>query len=187
MFRASRFARHAGAALVEVSVVLMIASCTPTIPTRTPSPSLNQTLDCTDAIGTGSTLTEFAPEAIAVDVMAITGGAPGSQTDPIQLGDESSESGYRFAKVGIGIKTREEFTITVPRTWQKRMRIGWGNHGDVLATTLRVPGCSSIPAGAAWVVYPGGFRLKAAACVPLTIQTRTKTLTINVPIGKHCP
>lgn len=38
-----------------------------------------------------------------------------------------------------------------------------------------------------WVVYPGGFRLRAAACVPLTIETDAGTGSIQVPIGKRCP
>jgi len=134
----------------------------------------------------GATLGEVSRNAIAVDVVAITGGAPGSETDPIQLGDVGDD-GFRFAKVGIAIKTAEEFTLTVPDAWQNRMRIGWGNHGAVLATTLRVPGCTSTPPGASWVVYPGGFRLKTAACVPLIVKTDSETQTINVPIGKRCP
>jgi hypothetical protein len=154
---------------------------------RRHSQSLDQTLDCTDAIGTGATLVELAPDGISTDVMAITGGAPGSPTDPILWGDDSGDGGFRFAKVGIVIKTGEKFTITAPRKWQNRMRIGWGNHGEVLATTLCVPGCSSTTVGAVWLVYPGGFRLKAAACVPLTVQTQTETVTINVLIGKRCP
>ena len=185
MFWVDRRKRRLGVSLVVASVVLMITSCTSTAPVRTPSatpsPSLDQTFDCTDA-----TLAEVAPNPIAVDVMAITGGAPGSPTDPIQLGS-AGDDGLRFGKIGIAIKTGQKFTITVPRAWQNRMRIGWSNHGKVLATTLHVPGCSSTPPGAEWVVYPGGFWLKAAACVPLTIQTSTETRTIHVPIGKHCP
>lgn len=77
--------------------------------------------------------------------------------------------------------------MVVPRSWQDRMRIGWGNHGEVLATTLRVPDCSAPTAGVEGVVYPGGFRVKTAACVPLTIVTSTQTRTINIPIGKRCP
>jgi hypothetical protein len=191
MLRGDRMKRQTGAMLVAASAVLVVTSCTSEIPAKkplaTPSPSLDQTFDCTAAIGTASTLSEAAPNPIAVDVMAITGGAPGSPTDPIQLGANTGDDGFRFAKVGIAIKTGEQFTIAVPQTWQNRMRIGWGNHGEVLATTLHVPGCSSTPPGAAWVIYPGGFRLKAAACVPLTIQTTTETRTINVPIGMRCP
>lgn len=183
--------RKIGATLVAASAVLMVTSCTSTIPAKTPlatpSLSLEQNFDCTDAIRTASSFAEVAPNPIAGGVMAITGGAPGSATDPIQLGSDPGNGGFLFAKVGIAIKTGEKFTITVPQTWQDRMRIGWGNHGEVLATTLHVPGCSSTPPGAAWVVYPGGFRLKEAACVPLTIKTTTETRTINIPIGKRCP
>lgn len=177
--------------LTAAFVVLMITSCTSKVPGETAldttSPSLNQTFDCTDAIRTASTLAEVAPDPIAGGVMAITGGAPGSPTDPIQLGTAAGDDGFRFAKVGIAIRAGEKFTITVPQTWQNRMRVGWGNHGEVLATTLDVPGCSSTPPGADWLVYPGGFRLKTAACVPLTIQTTNEIRTINVPIGTSCP
>lgn len=183
--------RHVLAMLAVGPVTLLIASCTAanpaTTPSAEPSPALTTAFDCTDPIQASSTLAELASDPIAVDVMAILGGAPGSPTDPIQLNDSAGNDGFRFAKIGIAIKTGETFTITVPQPWQNRVRIGWGNHGEVAATTLRVSGCSSIVPGATWVVYPGGFRLKTAACVPLIVHTSTQRRTINVPIGKECP
>ena len=183
--------------------LIAVTSCTSTTPvTKTPSveasptngseitpvnAALAQTLECEGAIRTAATLADVAPNLIAGEVMAITGGAPGSVTDPIQWGGGASYQGFQFAKVGLAIKTGVKFNIIVPPTWRNRMRIGWGNNGYTLATTLQVPGCSYTPDGAKWLVYPGGFWLTAAACVPLTIETTTGTRSIHVPIGKSCP
>lgn len=183
--------------------LIAVTSCTSTAPvTKTPSveasptngseitpvnAALTQTLECVGAIRTGAILADLAPNRIAGEVMAITGGAPGSVTDPIQWGGGASYEGFQFAKVGLAIKSGVKFNIIVPPTWRNRMRIGWGNNGYKLATTLKVPGCSSTPDGAKWLVYPGGFWLTVAACVPLTIETTTGTRSIHVPIGKSCP
>ena len=183
--------------------LVAVTSCTSTTPvTRTPSveasplhgsdidpvnAALTQTFECAGAIRAGATLADVAPNRIAGDVMAISGGALGSVTDPIQWGGGVTYEGFQLAKVGLVIKTGVKFTIIVPPNWRNRMRIGWGNRGYTLATTLQVPGCSSTPAGAEWLVYPGGFWLTAAACVPLTIETDTGTGSIQVPIGKRCP
>ena len=183
--------------------LLAVTSCTSTPPvTRTPpveaSPihgsdidpvnaALTQTFECAGAIRAGATLADVAPNRIAGDVMAISDGAPGSVTDPIQWGGGANYEGFQLAKVGLVIKTGVKFTIIVPPNWRNRMRIGWSNTGYTLATTLQVPGCSSTPDGAEWLVYPGGFWLTAAACVPLTIETDTGSRTIHVPIGKRCP
>ena len=181
--------------------LIAVISCTSTTPvTRTPSAStthgsdiepmnvaLTQTLERAGAIRSGATLADLAPNGIAGEVMAITGGAPGSETDPIQWGGGAGYEGFQFAKVGLVIKTGVKFDIIVPPTWRNRMRIGWGNNGYSLATTLQVPGCSSTRPGAEWLVYPGGFWLTVAACVPLTIETDTGTRSIQVPIGKRCP
>ena len=59
-------------------------------PAATPSRSLDQTFDCTDAISTASTLAEVAPNPIAVDVMAITGGARGAR--PIRSNWEQAQA-----------------------------------------------------------------------------------------------
>jgi hypothetical protein len=183
-------------ALVAASVALLaVTGCTSAMPSSSPpAPSatpvdaaLTQVFNCADPIGTGATLADVAQNPIAADVMAITGGAPGSELDPIQLSYNTDSNGFSYAKVGIAIKTGAKFTIVVPPAWQDRVRIGWGNKGPVLATTLQVPGCTSAIPGTEWVVYPGGFRLKAAACVPLTIETDAGTRSIQVPIGKRCP
>lgn len=183
-------------ALVAASVALLaVTGCTSAMPSSSPpAPSatpvdaaLTQVFNCADPIGTGATLADVAQNPIATDVMAITGGAPGSELDPIQLSYNTDSNGFSYAKIGIAIKTGAKFTIVVPPAWQDRVRIGWGNKGPVLATTLQVPGCTSAIPGTEWVVYPGGFRLKTAACVPLTIETDAGTRSIQVPIGKRCP
>lgn len=187
-------------ALVAVSAALLaITGCTLSSPSPSPSSSspasettpadaaLTQVFDCADPIGTGATLADVAQDPIATEVMAITGGAPGSELDPIEWGAGASSDGFFYAKIGIAIKTGAKFSIVVPPAWQDKMRIGWSNKGPILATTLRVPGCTSAIPGTEWVVYPGGFWLKTAACVPLTIETDAGTRSIQVPVGERCP
>lgn len=94
--------------------------------------------------------------------------------------------GFHFQKVWIALKTGAKMEILVPPEMQDRMRIGWSNDGYRLARELKVPGCESNPAGGQWVAYPGGFWLKEAGCMPLTVTTGTATETIYVPIGKSC-
>jgi hypothetical protein len=190
---------HVLALVAATAALLAIAGCTSASPSPSPSSpplvseiapvdaALTQTFDCADPIGTGATLADVAQDPIATDVMAITGGAPGSELDPIQLSDNTDSNGFSYAKIGIAIKTGAKFSIVVPPAWQDRMRIGWSNKGPVLATTLQVPGCTSAIPGTEWVVYPGGFRVKTAACVPLTIETDTGIRNIQVPVGKRCP
>lgn len=187
-------------ALAAAGVALLaITGCTSVSPSPSPSSpppvseispadaALTQVFNCVDPIGTGATLADVAKNPIATDVMAITGGAPGSETDPVQLSGNADSNGFSFAKIGIAIKAGAKFSIVVPPAWQDRMRIGWSNKGPVLATILQVPGCTSAIPGTEWVVYPGGFRVKAAACVPLMIGTDAGTHSIQVPIGKSCP
>ncbi len=95
--------------------------------------------------------------------------------------------GLHFQKVWIALRTGAKMNITVPLAMQDKMRIGWSNDGYRLANELKVPGCESDPAGAQWVAYPGGFWLREAGCVPLTITTDTVTKTVHVPLGKSCP
>lgn len=200
MIRVGRRGIERVLALVAAGVALLaVTGCTSAMPSpasstlpSVPVPNsadaaLTQVFNCANPIGTGATLADVAQNPIATDVMAITGGAPGSELDPIQLSYNTDSNGFSYAKIGIAIKTGAKFTIVVPPDWQDRVRIGWGNKGPVLATTLQVPGCTSAIPDTEWVVYPGGFRLKAAACVPLTIETDAGTRSIQVPIGMHCP
>ena len=189
------WASHSGVAhsltlAAAVGGLVVITSCTPTAPvTRTPSveasptqgsditpvnAALAQTLECAGAIGTGATLADLAPNRIAGDVMAITGGAPGSVTDPIQWGGGASYEGFQFAKVGIAIKTGVKFNIIVPPTWRNQMRIGWGNKQRVYV---------GHHAAGAWMLLHG--RRCRVACLPWRLPYAT-WMPYASRVGANC-
>ncbi|RAN73522.1 hypothetical protein B5P43_30595 [Bacillus sp. SRB_336] len=143
--------------------------------------------ECQDPIGTGATSGALAgPHAIGVpDVMAIS--APAIGAGSIQWGAGATYQGFRFAKVGLVLKSGVPFTLSVPATMRGSMKIGWSNSGYTLADTLTGAGCTSNQPDAGWLVYPGGFWLKAPVCVPLTVTSGQSSETINIPVGKPCP
>ena len=146
--------------------------------------SLTQTFACADPIRWAAKVGDLNVQSNedATGVMALT--RPTSDT--VEWG-AARYRGFLFAKVGIAIKAQAKFSLVVPDAWKDRMRIGWGNQGYTLATIVQVPGCRSSTTDAAWLVYPGGFWLTQAACVPLTVRTDTESRTIRVPIGISCP
>lgn len=174
-----------------------IVSCTAP-PPEMPSPSIAsgqsvdvtplnaepaQTFSCLDPIGVRDSVGAATGGRPVLNVMALSG----KPDETIGWGGANFE-GFQFAKVGIAIRSGMKFDVLVPPGWRDRMRIGWGNGGYTLATTMHVPGCSAGPhPEAAWLIYPGGFWLKEPACVPLIIQTDTETATIDVPVGTDCP
>jgi hypothetical protein len=117
--------------------------------------------------------------------MAIS--TPDSGSGIVQVGDGSSYRGLQFAKVGLVLKAGIEFSLSVPPDMAGRMKIGWSNSGSTLADTLTIPGCTSAQARAAWLVYPGGFWLEEAGCVPLVVTSGGSSTTIHIPVGMPCP
>ncbi len=140
-----------------------------------------QIFNCSHPTWSGANLTDLTSGPTAPDLMAIV-----MDEEVLPWRDGAKYQDLHFQKVWIALKTETGMTINVPPAMQDSMRIGWSNDGYRLATELKVPGCESNPAGAQWVAYPGGFWLKEASCVPLTITTSTATQTIHVPIGKSC-
>lgn len=117
--------------------------------------------------------------------MALSTGSVGAQV--VQWGDGAAYQGLQFAKVGLILKARSVFTLSVPAQMRGAMKIGWSNRGYTLADELEIPGCNPHQANGDWLVYPGGFWLKEPGCIPLEVTTGQTNLTIYIPIGKPCP
>jgi hypothetical protein len=83
-------------------------------------------------------------------------------------------------EIGSG---KSAVTISIPRAWQKDLRITWG-YGLHLATAVTFEGCPGnyLP----WSAYSGGFELRHFACVHLLVSIGASTSTVRVPLGKPC-
>jgi hypothetical protein len=77
-------------------------------------------------------------------------------------------------------------TISVPRSWRKRVGITWGNGGHGVMHSIRIPACGSDSnQGNA---YAGGFYLsRSAACVPLVFRVEGRSKTVWFGVGRRCP
>ena len=75
-------------------------------------------------------------------------------------------------------------TVTVPRAWQRRAAIIWGNAGNPVSS-LRFARCAgTVRKGRA---YAGGFYLRAQrACVPLVFRVGDRAATVRFGVGRRC-
>jgi hypothetical protein len=100
-----------------------------------------------------------------------------------QLGDEEFPMRY-FVKWGILVKPgKGRIEMIVPQAWRKRVAIEWGGPSRA-ASALRISGCPA--QGRAWIMYPGGFHVTAAACVPLIIRAGGRSQTVRFGVGRRC-
>lgn len=75
-------------------------------------------------------------------------------------------------------------TVTVPKAWRNRLRIGWGNSAPEAIAVTFAPCPSSPPT---WNGYAGGFFLRGgAACVPLAFTVGNRHATLRFGVGRHC-
>ncbi|NYE95322.1 hypothetical protein FHU41_001543 [Psychromicrobium silvestre] len=155
---------------------------TGTVSSTTASAGSVQTLDCSNPIGHASSSVDLVDGTETLSVVAL-----GFKVGQIVSLDEAfGEQGFRFAKVGLAVHTGLTFELSVRADWQDRARIGWNNSGNTPTRTEKFPGCKPGAPGAEWVVFPGGFWVKAPACIPLVVTISTETITVPVPIGKAC-
>ncbi len=87
-----------------------------------------------------------------------------------------------FSKYGIAIRADSPAVlVTVPKAWQRRAAIGWGNNiGGV--SSLRLLSCPRQLG--AWNVYAGGFYLRSpSGCVPVVFEIGRQTATLSFAIG----
>jgi hypothetical protein len=141
-------------------------------------------LDCSNPIGTLASPTGSPRNMLDVvgldldSTSTVQAGPGGDLADPHPL----------FAKVGLLVHRGRESTVTVPGDWASKVSIAWGNHAAQWTTSLRIPACRQPwPGAGQWLVYPGGFSLDAAACVPLEVRAGTTTTTFSIPVGVRCP
>jgi hypothetical protein len=98
----------------------------------------------------------------------------------------SSDGFSHWSKAGIWIHASNAVvvTVSVPKGWQDKARIGWGAPATT-ATTVRFEPCRSL--GAAWDGYAGGFLLRdKSACVPLVFTVGNRRATLRFGVGRHC-
>jgi hypothetical protein len=89
-----------------------------------------------------------------------------------------------WRKAGIVIRAgRTPVTVSVPKAWRRRVRIGWGNPASP-ASVVRFAAC---PSPRTWNAYAGGFYLRArSACVPLAFAVGGRRATLRFGLGQHC-
>ena len=89
-----------------------------------------------------------------------------------------------WRKAGMVIRAgRKPVTVSVPKAWRGRVRIGWGNPA-VPASVVRFAAC---PSPRTWNAYAGGFFLRRhSACVPLVFAADGRRMTLRFGLGQHC-
>jgi hypothetical protein len=88
-----------------------------------------------------------------------------------------------WSKSGILVRAGSTpVDLIVPPGWKKRYAIDWGDSG--LTADAHVLGCAG---GTVWNAYAGGFRLRAPACVPLTVRVGGKSTRLRFSVGAPCP
>lgn len=91
-----------------------------------------------------------------------------------------------WSKAGIWIHASDTVvvTVSVPKAWRDKARIGWGAPATA-AAAVRFEPCRSL--GAAWDGYAGGFMLRdKSACVPLVFTVGNRRATLWFGVGRHC-
>lgn len=89
-----------------------------------------------------------------------------------------------WLKAGMVIgASRKPVTVSVPKAWAGRVRIGWGNPASP-TTVVRFAAC---PSQRNWNAYAGGFFLRTrSACVPLAFTVGRRHATLRFGLGQHC-
>jgi hypothetical protein len=137
-------------------------------------------LSCSDPIGILSSPTE--PQSATLEVVGL---------DTVSTLQVTSAGGTAphglFAKTALFVHAGREADVRVPAGWSGRVSIAWGNHPAEWTTTLHIPACQQSSSGSdQWLVFPGGFSLDKAACVPVEIVADGKAATVHVSVGARC-
>ena len=136
------------------------------------------TVGCDQIIGTARTGHDAGHRVVLGVVSAPPASLPGVVHVP-----ESAPFPY-WRKAGMVIRAgRKPVTVTVPKAWRRRVRIGWGNPASP-ATVVRFVACAS---PRTWNGYAGGFFLRTrSACVPLVFAVGGRRVTLRFGLGRHC-
>jgi hypothetical protein len=136
------------------------------------------TVGCDQIIGTVKTGHDAGYRVVLGVVSAPPAALPGVVHVP-----ESAPFPY-WRKAGMVIRaSRKPVTVSVPKAWRLRVRIGWGNPASP-ATVVRFAAC---PSPRTWNGYAGGFFLRThSACVPLAFAVGGRRATLRFGLGQHC-
>jgi hypothetical protein len=136
------------------------------------------TMGCDQIIGTAKTGHDAGYRVVLGVVSAPPAALPGVVRVP-----EFSPFPY-WRKAGTVIRaSRKPVTVSVPKAWRRRVRIGWGNPASP-ASVVRFAAC---PSTRSWNGYAGGFFLRAhSACVPLAFAVGGRRATLRFGLGQHC-
>lgn len=143
-----------------------------------PRPGNVVTVGCDQIIGT----VETGHDADYRVVLGVVSAPPAALSGVVHVPAFSPFPYWR--KAGIVIRAgRKPVTVSVPKAWRRRVRIGWGNSASP-ATAVRFAACPS-PRG--WNAYAGGFFLRTrSACVPLVFAVGGRRATLRFGVGQHC-
>jgi hypothetical protein len=165
-----------GAAIV---VLLTFANACTSKSSSAKLPAGTVLFDCSAPIGELPSPT--TPQTSILDAIAL------DTTSTMQVNDSGFPHSL-FAKTPLIVHAEHDAIVTIPADWAARVSIAWGNHAAVWTTSLHIPACAKDPTGTGdWFVFPGGFSLDSAACVPVDIRSGNKTTTVHVSVGARCP
>jgi hypothetical protein len=175
---------------LAISVLVVTATACVSASTVSPTPSDPiAVLGCQDVIAS-----EVAPpsgSSIILDAVALPTGRA-LQANP---SGNSNPNEKLFAKDGLFIRRGAAFDLVVPEVWRGRLTVGWGSL-DKPTGHLRVPGCrpaQRMPSSSRWdpsddwLIYPGGYSVSQAACVPLVVRAGQAEQTVRIGVGASCP
>jgi hypothetical protein len=167
---------------------------------RTAAPTVGLAIVGLLAAAAGTTSAESRPtvpcsEAIAVVKFPYTSGgyrlvlaAISAPPAYLQQVVPSGRQTWRYwRKAGLVVTGRAAVTVAVPKQWQDRVAITWGNRPGIVSS-LRIAGCPVPPHGSpSGRAYAGGFYLKSrSACVPLTFRVNERSETVRFGLGRRC-
>jgi hypothetical protein len=165
----------AGAAIL--AALALVGACTSKSHSAKLPPGTT-VFDCSSPIGELPSPT--APQTNVLDAVAL------DTASTLQVDNNSGPHGL-FAKTALMVHAGHDAVVTIPADWAARVSIAWGNHAAEWTTSLHVPSCAKDPTGTGdWFVFPGGFSLDLAACVPVDIRSGNKTVTVHVAVGSSC-
>jgi hypothetical protein len=91
-----------------------------------------------------------------------------------------------WRKAGLVVLSTLPVDVTVPRAWQSRLAITWGNRPGIFSS-LRIAGCEPLAGDQPARAYAGGFYLKSpSACAPLVFSVGGRSETVRFGLGRRC-
>lgn len=92
-----------------------------------------------------------------------------------------------WRKAGLVVRSGHvPILVTVPKAWQNRVAITWGNFPGIFRA-VRIAACPSVLNPLGWHAYAGGFYLRSrSACVPLVFRVGHRSVTVRFGLGQHC-